>query len=178
MILKMHNFRRSVIRLRLNKKSRNEEGEHVDIKEFKIIPHPHFDAVNLKNDIALIKLDSALNLVHYGITPICLPLEKETKIPYELTSIERKSRNSKRRSRPSVYQINAKECDRKIKLVNKISNAEVNSRDNNIKKNLANLSLNENQLCVEREGKKIVNFLKNLNFKLIFFCSYGFKLQW
>ena len=156
-----------MIRLKYNRHSQNEEVEHLDIKDFKIIPHPEFDPVSLQNDIALIKLDIALSYEYYKIAPVCLPLDKEEENIHGLVAIGRKSKNSKRRSRLSVSQVNTKEC---AKIINELSD----QVDNKNKSSSVIQHFNENQLCIFKDGKKSEIFESKF-FKqiiLIFFFNF------
>ena len=146
-----------MIRLKYNRNSRSEDEDHLDIKQFEVISHPKFDPISLDNDIALIKLDTAVNLDYYEVTPICLPLDKDVEIPFELTSIGRKARNSKRRSRVLVYQTSANECERKIRQLSNDSDPDMELQSNKYVQNFqANFKINENKFCVEKEGEFVI----------------------
>ncbi|KAL7016862.1 hypothetical protein ACKWTF_010168 [Chironomus riparius] len=139
-------FELSVIRLKFNRHSQNKEVEHLDIKDFKTIPHPDFDPASLQNDIALIKLHEALNFEDYKITPVCLPLEKEEKDLHGLIAIGKKSMNSKRLSRLLVTQVDIKEC---VKIINELSKNGDNFGDN---RNKVIRHSTENQLCIFKDA--------------------------
>ncbi|XP_070490618.1 serine protease easter-like [Chironomus tepperi] len=141
-------FKLSVIRLKHSRSSKHEEDRHLDIKEFKIIPHSRFDPINLKNDIALIKLDTEIDFESYKITPVCLPLEKEDKIQHELIAIGKKSRSSRRRPRLLVTQVNNHEC---AKTLNELKGAaNFGNKSGEIIK--VDLHLTENQICVYKDS--------------------------
>ena len=126
----------------------DDGAKPVDYPVAEFIKHPEYrGARSHYNDIALIKLDIALSYEYYKIAPVCLPLDKEEENIHGLVAIGRKSKNSKRRSRLLVSQVNTKEC---AKIINELSE----QVDNKNKSSSVIQHFNENQLCIFKDGKK------------------------
>lgn len=75
-----------MIRLSHNQNCLNDNDECSSIRNFKVISHPNFDAVNLTNDIALIKLEEPAKISGHGIVPVCLPFGIEY-VPSQMKGI-------------------------------------------------------------------------------------------
>jgi len=116
-----------VVRLRLD--------DCEDIRDFKIIPHPEFDPVNLTNDIALIKLTNSVQ--HHEISPICLPFGIE-KVPTIMNGIN---------SNLLSHFVSLPECYSSLKNFNRVNNSS--------KVKLKPL-YEDNQFCAQTRGNNIV----------------------
>jgi hypothetical protein len=121
--------------IRLRHKLGCGDNDCEDIKDFKTIPHPEFDPVNLTNDIALIKLIQPISL--QKISLICLPFGIE-KVPSIMNGVN---------STLLSHFVSLPECYSSLKNFN---------RANNSSKVKLKPLYEDNQFCAQTRGNNIV----------------------